>query len=305
GGGKLNATAVLLEPLSDEESSDLIDHLAGGTLDPPTRRRVIAAAEGNPLFVEEMLALAQEDDGATGELEVPPTIQALLAARLVEYEEIVGYHLERAFRYRSELGAVDGAARELGRRAAARLGAAGRRAFARSDASAGVNLISRAAALLPGDDPARIELIPNVRVMQGIRHDPGWAATILTDVAETGDARLRAHALVQRGFLRLFTDPTVTAEELIELSGQAVATFRSLPDELGLARAWRLAAQAHYLARRGEECASASEQALTHARRVGDAFEVKEIVEWLAVSLSLGSAPTVEVARRCDELLHQ
>src|SRR5437868_6932691 len=82
GGGKLNATAVLLEPLSDEESSDLIDHLAGGTLDPPTRRRVIAAAEGNPLFVEEMLALAQEDDGATGELEVPPTIQALLAARL-------------------------------------------------------------------------------------------------------------------------------------------------------------------------------------------------------------------------------
>jgi hypothetical protein len=47
----------------------------------------------------------------------------------------------------------------------------GRRAFVRSDAPAAVNLISRAAALLPANDAARVELIPNVRVMQG------WAAT--------------------------------------------------------------------------------------------------------------------------------
>jgi DNA-binding SARP family transcriptional activator len=408
GGGKLNATAVLLEPLSDAESSELIDHLAAGILDQPLRRRVVAAAEGNPLFVEEMLALALEDGGATGELEVPPTIQALLAARLdrleddersvlecaavegkdfhqgsigelmpealrpvlpamlaklihkeliragravfagergfrfrhllirdaaydaipkearaelherhaiwleakvgarlVEYEEIVGYHLERSFRYRLELGAVDAAAQELAGRAAARLGAAGRRAFARSDASAGVNLISRAAALLPADDPARVELIPNVRVMQGVGGDLGWAEEILTEAVDTGDARLRAHALVQRGFLRLFTDPSVTAKELIELSGQAIAAFRDPADELGLARAWRLQAQAHYLARNGKECASASEQALMHARRAGDAFEVKEIVEWLVVSLSLGSAPAPVVDRRCDELLRE
>jgi hypothetical protein len=43
---------------------------------------VVEAAEGNPLFVEEMLALALEDGRANAELEVPPTIQALLAARL-------------------------------------------------------------------------------------------------------------------------------------------------------------------------------------------------------------------------------
>jgi DNA-binding SARP family transcriptional activator/class 3 adenylate cyclase/tetratricopeptide (TPR) repeat protein len=408
GGGKLNATAVLLEPLSDEESAELINHLAAGALDPPTRRRVITAAEGNPLYVEEMLALAQEDEGAAGELEVPPTIQALLAARLdrleheersalecaaiegkvfhqgsieelspeelratlpatlaklaykelirpsgavfagerafrfrhllirdaaydsiskevraelhdrhatwlerkvgrrlPEYEEIVGYHLERAFRYRSELGTVDAAAQELARRAAARLGSAGRRAFARSDAAAGVNLISRAAALLPANDPARVELIPNVRVMQGAGGDLRWAEDVLTDAVESGDARLRAHALVQRGFLRLFSDPAVTPEELIELSRRAVVAFEGPSDELGLARAWRLAAQARYLARRGEECAAASEQALVHALRAGDAFEVKEIVEWLAVSLSLGPAPTSTVDRRCDELLRQ
>ena len=39
------------------------------------------AAEGNPLFVEQMLAMAGEN-GADGDLAVPPTIQALVAARL-------------------------------------------------------------------------------------------------------------------------------------------------------------------------------------------------------------------------------
>ena len=82
GGGKLNATAVLLEPLSEDESSQLVDNLAATGLEAATRRRVIEAAEGNPLFVEEMLALALEDGRENGELEVPPTIQALLAARL-------------------------------------------------------------------------------------------------------------------------------------------------------------------------------------------------------------------------------
>ena len=110
------------------------------------------------------------------------------AARPVEYEEIIGYHLERAYRYRSELGTLDAEARELGRRAAARLGAAGRRAFGRSDLPAAVNLISRAAALLPADDPARIDLVPNVRVVQGMAADLGWADAILRETLETGDA---------------------------------------------------------------------------------------------------------------------
>ena len=77
GGGKLNATAVLLEPLGAEESQVLLGQLADG-LDAQARARVIAASEGNPLFMEEMVALARE----RGTVVVPPTIQALLAARL-------------------------------------------------------------------------------------------------------------------------------------------------------------------------------------------------------------------------------
>ena len=81
-GGKLNATTVLLEPLQPTETATLIDELvpAGSGLDPRLRERVQVSAGGNPLFVEEMLALIGEPSG--GEVVVPATIAALLAARL-------------------------------------------------------------------------------------------------------------------------------------------------------------------------------------------------------------------------------
>ena len=174
--------------------------------------------------------------------------------RAIEYEEVVGYHLEQAYRYRVELGAVDDAARALAREAAERLGSAGRRAFVRSDAPAGMNLIARAAALLAPDDPLRVELVPNVRVVQGLGGDMRWADRVLTEAVEaaatTGDRRTAARALVQRGLLRLFTESDVTAEELIDAADRSIAVFEELGDDLGLARAWRLKAQAHYLARR-------------------------------------------------------
>jgi class 3 adenylate cyclase/tetratricopeptide (TPR) repeat protein len=78
GGGKLNATTVLLEPLSLDETRQLLVELGGA--DEGLQEKVVRAAEGNPLFVEEMLALVRE--AGNGEVAIPPTIQALLAARL-------------------------------------------------------------------------------------------------------------------------------------------------------------------------------------------------------------------------------
>ena len=55
GGGKLNATTSL-EPLTEADADELIENLLGGTLGLPVGVRAsVAAAEGNPLFVEEML----------------------------------------------------------------------------------------------------------------------------------------------------------------------------------------------------------------------------------------------------------
>jgi class 3 adenylate cyclase/tetratricopeptide (TPR) repeat protein len=80
GGGKLNATIVLLESLSAAETDELIDSLlGGGDLDPSLRDRIRKAADGNPLFVEQMLAMVEE---SPEDVTVPATIQALLSARL-------------------------------------------------------------------------------------------------------------------------------------------------------------------------------------------------------------------------------
>ena len=88
--------------------------------------------------------------------------------------------------------------------------------------------------------------------MQGLGGDLSWADRVLTEAvaaaAATDDRRLEAHALVQRGLLRLFTQPDVEAAELFEVAERAIAVFEEFGDELGLARAWRLVAQVHYLA---------------------------------------------------------
>jgi DNA-binding SARP family transcriptional activator len=227
----------------------------------------------------------------------------------IEHDEIVGYHLEQAFRYRSELGVLDDHTRAVGLEAAQRLGAAGRRAFVRSDAPAGVNLISRAVALLPREAPLRVELLPTVRVIQGMEGDLSWADRILTEAVEaaatSGDRKLASTALVQRGFLRLFTDADTTPDELIDVARRATDVFQEFGDELGLARAWRLIAQAHYLARHGAASADASEVGLRHAMRAGDRYELGGLVEWLAVALFLGPMPAPEAVTRCRRLLRE
>ncbi|MGZ5351459.1 MAG: ATP-binding protein, partial [Actinomycetota bacterium] len=248
-GGKSNAATVSLEPLTEEHAWALVTNLLGVT-DLPTElaEAIVEKSEGNPLFVEETLAMLIDDglvvregdrSRLTGDLSavmVPPSIQALLAARLdrlspqeravleaaavvgkdffagavrslvpedarqrvpsdlmalvrkeliraerttlpgedafrfrhllirdsaygsiaksqraelhervadwleqvageavIEQEEIVGYHLEQAYAYRTQLAPADERTDAIGRRAAARLASAGLRASARGD----------------------------------------------------------------------------------------------------------------------------------------------------------------------------
>jgi class 3 adenylate cyclase/tetratricopeptide (TPR) repeat protein len=91
GGGKWNATTVLLEPLDAGETERLITELGG--VEDELRERILQVAEGNPLFLEEMLALVRDSGGAA--VEVPPTIQALLAARLDQLDPDERSVLER------------------------------------------------------------------------------------------------------------------------------------------------------------------------------------------------------------------
>jgi class 3 adenylate cyclase/tetratricopeptide (TPR) repeat protein len=77
-----NASIVALEPLSDAAAEALIAGLSGGEdLDPETRVRIADAAEGNPLFLEQLAAMAAETVGGE-RLPVPPSVQAVISERL-------------------------------------------------------------------------------------------------------------------------------------------------------------------------------------------------------------------------------
>jgi len=63
-------------------------------LDAELRERITVASAGNPLFVEEMLAMVREH-GRDGEIVVPPTIHALLQARIDSLDGDVRIVMER------------------------------------------------------------------------------------------------------------------------------------------------------------------------------------------------------------------
>ncbi len=91
----MNASAIVLDPLSPEESRRLVaDLLDIDDLPEELRAQVVARAEGNPLYLEEFLRMLI-DAGHIGrrggrwvaaasiaDLVVPPTLQGLIAARL-------------------------------------------------------------------------------------------------------------------------------------------------------------------------------------------------------------------------------
>src|SRR5205823_197277 len=82
---------------------------------------------------------------------------------LIELDEVLGYHLEQAHRYRLELGQADPRVSE---RAGKRLAAAGRRAFERGDIPAAISLLRRAVNLLPSDRPLRRQLLVDLGYAQ-------------------------------------------------------------------------------------------------------------------------------------------
>ena len=347
GGGKRSATTVQLEPLSDLESDELVGSLLGDAdLPADFRVRVSQAAEGNPLFVEELLAkliddgfLHRTNDGwaAAGDprdFAIPSSIQALLAARLdglsreersviesaavegktfhrgavtalaseplrpqvrdrlaglmrmelvrpdhaafageeayrfrhllirdaayqglakqtrselherfagwlesmaadrpVEYEEIIAYHLEQAYRYRAELGPPDAVASELAKRSGTLLAHACRRAEARGDIAGTVNLLQRAIGLLPPGAERRLlmaQVAPNI-LSAG---DGARAESLLNDVVAESEAAgdQLAAAWAQLGLL--FVQSSTQSSEASEYTHNA-EMLRDRLTELG------------------------------------------------------------------------
>jgi predicted ATPase len=113
---------------------------------------------------------------------------------LSEREEIAGWHLERAVRYRRELGHDPDT--ELGRRAAAHLHRAGRRATARGDALAARNPLERALVLAADDDARRAAITVDLAEALIDGGEPARADALLTAVERQPE--VAAHASLNR-----------------------------------------------------------------------------------------------------------
>ena len=394
--------AIALEPLTGQESEALLDALAAEWPIPAAARGVIAdAAEGNPLYVEQMVAMVAEAGEATT---IPPSIQALLAARLDRLEplertvlerasvvgkefwrgavtelsptedrsavsaallslvrkelvrpersaflgddgfrfrhalicdaayaaipkgaradlherfaawleereaedELLGYHLEQAYLYRVELGRADESATALAARAGTLLGEAGRRAFGRDDAPAAANLLLRACALLPDDDPTRLVQLRRASLAFWLIGRVDEATSMLEGHIATATAR-GAAGEEWSGRLELATWSLISgrigSDELLHVAEEAIRVFEGLGDDAGLSRAWRRVAHAQTVTGRYGAAADAAEEALRYARLAGERYEEGRIVDVLCTSLLYGPAQADGAARRCQQML--
>jgi class 3 adenylate cyclase/tetratricopeptide (TPR) repeat protein len=400
GGGKLNATTVLLEPLNAAETDALIGELLpdDSDIDPQVRSRVRAMAAGNPLFVEEMLALMRES--SSHDVIVPPTIQALLAARLdqlrpdersvlehgsiegqsfhrgavqvmapdesdisgklmtlvrkdlvrpdravfagedafkfrhllirdaaydalskavraelhecfagwlrersgnvAELDEITGYHLEQAFRYRAELGPVDERARGLAAAAAERLDIAGRRALDRGDMAAAVNLLERARSLTPAEElnlAREISLIWGLAMCGRLNDAISRAENVAANCSAAGDQVGELRARLTGAMWSTNVDPGSHEAQLRALVEQARPVIERSGDHAALASLEYAAGFVDYYSCRFGAALAACTRSNEHARQADESWLVSETGDMSAGAVAFGPTPIDEGLR--------
>jgi class 3 adenylate cyclase len=395
---------IRLDPLSDDESDLLIAELGGVSLEEELRTRIRDAAEGNPLFVEEMIAMLRE--AQDGEVAVPATIQALLASRLDqlppaerevlergavegrvfhlgavqaigpedaqigsvlaslvrkdlvrpdlaqlpgddayrfrhvlirdaaydalpksaradlherladwlethsedvrEGEEVLGYHLEQAYRYRQELAPGVAGDEPVAARAADLLEAAGRRALARLDVGAARNLFERALSLRPDADPA-VTLRLDLAEVLFLSGDAAGATQAAADAAErareTGYEVGRLRAELTGARIKALTpreEPAAgenASGALLALAAEARPVFEAAGDDIALTEAWVGNAWAELIRCHYAAMLDAVERAVDHAARAGFTRWERELPVWKGTALFYGPTPVDEVLR--------
>jgi len=219
---------------------------------------------------------------------------------LVERDEIVGYHLEQAVRYRADVGQPDPA---LTLEAGDRLVAAGRLALDRSDERAAAGLLARALTLTR---PLRSDVNTEIDLAQAHWHEPEQAARIAEQAAlrageagdATGEALGRAMAAFYRGMLR-----PASMEELEALLVDARRRLEEVDDHAGLAHVW--SALGYGVANpcgRYDEWAAAGESARHHSRLAGRS---SPHASDLGVALVVGPRPADEALEIIDSMLEE
>jgi class 3 adenylate cyclase/tetratricopeptide (TPR) repeat protein len=402
GGGKLNASSILLEPLGEDDCVTLMGHLAAdGPLDESLRDRITTASAGNPLYVEEMVAMVREH-GGDGEIAVPPTIHALLQARidsldgdvrvvmergsvegeifhrgavaelspiqvrsdvgshlatlvrkelirstapafpedegfrfrhllirdaayeslpkatraelherfagwlakhvLVERDEVVGYHLEQAHRYRMELDPAAPDLPALASRASDHLASAGHAAIDRGDYNAGRGLLRRATTILPGDDARRSALAPDLASALWESGEPDEAATVLAEARASPDAVTAAIATIVENTHDFMTEGSLPPDERLARLEQAHEVLAAADHDEGLGYYWWSMAGEKWVRLLAAETAAACERGLYHFERAGVHRRKDDLVWWIRSAYVFGPTPVSEAIERVKAL---
>jgi len=220
-------------------------------------------------------------------------------ADLVELDEIVGYHLEQAARYRQELGVPDAA---LAQRASERLAAAGTRAHNRSDIPATVNLHRRALALRPGDPAVllRLELGTALRQTGGAGISAGSLLEGATVAADAGDDAAELALRVAATSSRALAGGIDEAEARA-LAAEALKLFEKRDDDVGQALACELVAFVEHNYVRSIARLAAAERMLAHAQAAGATWLVNTAKRQVIQAHIWGPTPFPEVARMLSE----
>jgi predicted ATPase/class 3 adenylate cyclase len=233
-------------------------------------------------------------------------IERTVGERVVEYEEVLGFHLERAAMLQRELGPST-ADVDLARRAGERLGSAGRRALGRGDMPAAAELLRHAVEVLPPDDAGRTRILLDLAQARLELGDLAEAERTIAAAdaaaADFSDRGARAQVAVLRLLIEESTDPKDRSSQALEELRRVIPVFEELGDHLGLSRAWRLMADVHWTRARYAEVDAALRRAIEHARRVGDQWEEAESLGQYTGSGVYGPAPAAEVARRSFDVL--
>jgi class 3 adenylate cyclase/tetratricopeptide (TPR) repeat protein len=218
---------------------------------------------------------------------------------LVELDEILGYHLEQACRYRVELGIPEDPV--LAAAARRRLTAAGRRALLRVDSGAAVSLLERAVALVP---PAEIDMALESDLVDA-----------MFEAGKGGEALLRAGSLAERaraagdlvgelcgrikeGTIRTYLEPEGATEQLAALVEQALPLFEAAGDELALYTAYLALGQVANMRAQMDAGLQAYDQAAAHAQQAG---LPQELMGWRSAMRFFGTTPVSEVLAWLDE----
>jgi class 3 adenylate cyclase/predicted ATPase len=225
--------------------------------------------------------------------------------RAVEYEELVGYHLEQAALTRAALAPPDDSSRALAARAGAVLASAGRRAAVREDMPAARALLERAVVLLPtGAD--RAEALVELGGALTAAGELARAAAVLEDAfgcAEShGDERLQARVAIEQSSLGAMTDTGIATADLVAQAEEAISVFERAGDDLGLAKAWIHLAEMYGLRGMCSEMEQVLERALVHAERAGAERELRWVLRGLTRAAMLGPRPVPAAIARCTAL---